>query len=397
MIKNKQGKGQQNTATSKDLQLPLIQKRNEKGAAKDQQQNSSKAKNAKKATNSKSNLNEIPKIPNIPLTRQVPKDIKSFETADMTQSTNKSNKTKTTGEKKKKFYYYKDENKEQSKEGAPRISEEKLAQIKEQRRKRIQQTKIEEEKELELYNKLIEEYKNNSKDSKSKKNNKKNKNQNKIALTEENIIKTSNISSQKAQKILEEGGMLDAYKYVLSQLCRNGLPTGNIFEYASYIVQNYEKKWKEKKSKMMQEKIDKYYEEKQKEINNNIETEGEKKRVNKSLEHREEYKFIKSLDKSRSKIKVIKRISAPNLQDNYSSFNKNLKSVKVGKDIRHTQGKDDTDISPMNPENNNISNINDNDNNNFGNEYKMKNSNEGEKNSNGGKKKTGKNYKKNKS
>ena len=90
--------------------------------------------------------------------------------------------------------------------------------------------------------------------------------------------------------------MLDAYKYVLSQLCKQGLPSGNIFEYASIVVKNYEKKWKEKKSKMMKEKIDKYFEEKLKELNNTIETEGEIKQVNKSLEHREQLKFIRSLE-----------------------------------------------------------------------------------------------------
>ena len=35
--------------------------------------------------------------------------------------------------------------------------------------------------------------------------------------------------------------MLDAYKHVLAQLCKQGLPTGNIFEYASIVVKNYEK------------------------------------------------------------------------------------------------------------------------------------------------------------
>ena len=60
--------------------------------------------------------------------------------------------------------------------------------------------------------------------------------------------------------------MLDAYKYLVIQLCKNGLPTGNLFEYSAFVIRNYEKKWKEKKSKMTKEKIDKYYEEKQKEM-----------------------------------------------------------------------------------------------------------------------------------
>ena len=53
---------------------------------------------------------------------------------------------------------------------------------------------------------------------------------------------------------------------------------------------------------MTKEKIDKYYEEKQKELEN--ENNNEVKIINKSLEHREELKFIQSLDKSRSKISI---------------------------------------------------------------------------------------------
>jgi hypothetical protein len=37
-----------------------------------------------------------------------------------------------------------------------------------------------------------------------------------------------------------------------------------MFEYAAYIIQNYEKKWKQMKSKEVKEKIHKYKEEKQK-------------------------------------------------------------------------------------------------------------------------------------
>ena len=105
-----------------------------------------------------------------------------------------------------------------------------------QRKKRLEKEKKEEEKEIKLYTELIEEYKNSNKKSK--------KDYNSQIL--ESANKTANISGAKAQKILEDGGMLDAYKYVLAQLCKQGLPTGNIFEYASIVVKNYEKKWKEK-------------------------------------------------------------------------------------------------------------------------------------------------------
>ena len=310
----KEKKQQQNNSNSlKDLQLPIIQSNIQKGNIKPSPSNSSMPKTNQKPANIKSNLNDIPQILNLPIAKTISKDRKSIVT-NLSQSTNKT-RTKS-GNRKKKLYTYKEEinpnpNNEFIKEEVPRISEEKLSQLKEQRRKRLQQAKIEEEKELKIYTQLIENYKNRSKDK------------NKIQFNEENS-KISKISEQKAQKILEEGGMLDAYKYVLSQLCRHGLPNGNIFEYASIVVKNYEKKWKEKKSKMIKEKIDQYYEEKQKEMNNILESEGEIKKVNKSLEHREEYKFIQSLDKSRSKRNIIPRLFSPPVQENFSGFSKNI-------------------------------------------------------------------------
>ena len=155
----------------------------------------------------------------------------------------------------------------------------------------------------------MEEYRNNTKD-------KKNKNNNSLINEEDPKII---ISSKKAQNILEKGGMLDAYKHVLEQLCKNGLPSGNVFEYASIIVKNYEKKWKEKKSKMTKDKIDKYFEKKQKEINKSLESNKEKKIVNKSVEHREELKFIQNLDKTRSKRNVVPKLkTSPPKNDRFS-------------------------------------------------------------------------------
>lgn len=46
-----------------------------------------------------------------------------------------------------------------------------------------------------------------------------------------------------AEKLLQKNGMLEAYKYVLSNFCKHGLPTGDVFEYSAYLVLNYEKKW----------------------------------------------------------------------------------------------------------------------------------------------------------
>ena len=270
-------KPKQNKNASKETKLPLIQSNLQKGSLKQDS-------NSKEKLEQKSKQLNIPQIPNIPLTNKNIPDV--------------TNKSKSEKRRKKINYMVKEEENvepEKTKEEGPRITEEKLAQLKMQRKKRIEKEKKEEEKEIKLYTELIEEYKNSNKKSKKDYNSK----------ILESANKTTNISGAKAQKILEDGGMLDAYKYVLAQLCKQGLPTGNIFEYASIVVKNYEKKWKEKKSKIAKEKIEKYYEKKQKEIEN--ENKNEIKVVNKSLEHRDELKFIQSLDKSRSKINIKER------------------------------------------------------------------------------------------
>ena len=279
------------TDTNKGVKLPLIKNNTQKGNLKENKENNSKGKNSSKQEQKK-NVSQIPEMPNIPLTKNIPKNSKSFENTALSQNSNKSKGKSESKKRKQKFSIKEDSNTQTGiiQDGLPRFTKERLSQLKEQRKQRIKQEKKEELKEIQVYEKLIEEYKS----GKAKKIIKNNKNE----INEDNakII----ISSKKAQNILEEGGMLDAYKYLLAQLCKNGLPSGNVFEYASIVVKNYEKKWKEKKSQMMKDKIDKYYEEKEKEINQNNENEGETKLVNKSLEHRNELKFIKNLDKSRS-------------------------------------------------------------------------------------------------
>ena len=283
-------KSKQNKNASKETKLPLIQSNLQKGSLKQDS-------NSKEKLEQKSKQLNIPQIPNIPLTNKNIPDV--------------TNKSKSEKRRKKINYMVKEEENvepEKTKEEGPRITEEKLAQLKMQRKKRIEKEKKEEEKEIKLYTELIEEYKNSNKKSKKDYNSK----------ILESANKTTNISGAKAQKILEDGGMLDAYKYVLAQLCKQGLPTGNIFEYASIVVKNYEKKWKEKKSKIAKEKIEKYYEEKQKEIQN--ENKNEIKVVNKSLEHRDELKFIQSLDKSRSK----RNIKEINFKENNEKKDTNI-------------------------------------------------------------------------
>ena len=320
MKKPNQQKKKSDTNSSKELKLPLIQNKAKNGNTKKSQEQPSKNK-------------EELKIPNIPLTKSFPKGRKSFELNKKGQNSNEASGKPEAKTNKTNYKAIKTEGAEDSKQ---KISNEKLMQLKEQRKQRLKQQKLEEEKQYKLYEKLIEEYKINPKD-------KPKTDENKSIEENPQVI----ISSKKAQKILEEGGMLDAYKHVLAQLCKNGLPTGDIFEYASYVVKNYEKKWKEKKSQMMKDKIDKYYEEKEKEIKETLGNSGEII-VNKSLENRDELKFIQSLDKSRSGRNVIPITNQKFFIQNKflnSSKNKNAKNINK-KDLKDSKENNIESIKP---------------------------------------------------
>ena len=316
MKKPNQQKKQSDTNSSKGLKLPPIKSNVKNGNTKKSQEQPSKNK-------------EELKIPNIPLTKSFPKGRKSFEINKKGQNSNDANDKPEAKTNKSSYKALKTEGAEDSKQ---KISNEKLMQLKEQRKQRLKQQRIEEEKQYKLYEKLIEEYKTNPKD-------KPKTDENKNIEENPQVI----ISSKKAQKILEEGGMLDAYKHVLAQLCKNGLPTGDIFEYASYVVKNYEKKWKEKKSQMMKDKIDKYYEEKEKEIKETMGNSGEIL-VNKSLENREELKFIQSLDKSRSGRNVIP------IKDQKFFYQNKFSNLSKNKNTKNSEKKDLKDTKKNNIE-----------------------------------------------
>ena len=211
----------------------------------------------------------------------------------------------------------------------PKISQEKLTELKEKRKNRLKAEKIQEMKEQKFFNEIIKEYKS-----------KKNKSIEKISINETPAIK---ISEKKARKILEENGMLDAYKYLIKQLCKYGLPDGNIFEYASIVIKNYEKKWKEKKSQMIKEKIEKYFENKKKEID----TSGE---INKTLENRNLNLFIKNLDKSRSNIRVMKREEYSNFSDNENINDKSNEqnSLQSNNDQKKVLNKNNENLNEIN-------------------------------------------------
>lgn len=87
-------------------------------------------------------------------------------------------------------------------------------------------------------------------------------------------------------------------------MCKNGLPTGNLFEYAAFIVQGYEKKWKEKKSKMTKIKLEKYWNNKEIEVLGKLNEDCERSKLNRSLEERNMNKYIRTLDRSRSSNRI---------------------------------------------------------------------------------------------
>lgn len=89
-----------------------------------------------------------------------------------------------------------------------------------------------------------------------------NKIQDKSEYTDNTVEDPRSPIEKKAHKLLKNNGMLDAYKYVLANICKDGLPEGDIFEYSAYLFGSYEKKWKNLKSKEIKEKIKNYKEEK---------------------------------------------------------------------------------------------------------------------------------------
>ena len=145
----------------------------------------------------------------------------------------------------------------------------KMDETNEKRKKRLEQEKKEEARDKKVYEQVLKEFQEKNKaraitevNARKRLTSPKNKND-----EIDNIkLPKIRISEKKTQALLEENGMLDAYKYLIIQLCKNGLPTGNLFEYSAYVIKNYEKKWKEKKSKMNKEKVEQYWKEKKEQI-----------------------------------------------------------------------------------------------------------------------------------
>ncbi len=71
-------------------------------------------------------------------------------------------------------------------------------------------------------------------------------------------------------KLLKNSGILDAYQYLLTSLCKYGLPTGDLYEFSALQVLRYEKKIKNEKKKILDERIKKK-EETKKEVDGTVE------------------------------------------------------------------------------------------------------------------------------
>ena len=95
----------------------------------------------------------------------------------------------------------------------PRITKEKLKELQEKRRKRL----VQEKKEKEYLTKMMEDIKNSNNTSTRKSEDANNMNC---------VIK---ISQKDVLSILEEGGIIEAYKNLINNLRQNGIPPGNIY------------------------------------------------------------------------------------------------------------------------------------------------------------------------
>jgi hypothetical protein len=104
----------------------------------------------------------------------------------------------------------------------------------------------------------------------------------------------------KQENVLVAAGLLDGYDYLQRQICKHGLPKGNVFEYAAITMLKYERKLKAKQAeKRLEEK------EREKELEKEKakkQAEAERGRGSpKHIDHGEKSKSPQDRDRSRSK------------------------------------------------------------------------------------------------
>ena len=98
-------------------------------------------------------------------------------------------------------------------------------------------------------------------------------------------------------KQLRKIGILDAYEYVLKMLCKYGLPKGNVFDFAAVQMMQFEKKWKAKTLKEIDERFKEREELKEKKRQEKLQLEEDKKKQ----ERLEMKKFLKAAKERKEK------------------------------------------------------------------------------------------------
>ena len=233
-----------------------------------------------------------------------------------------------------------------------RLTKNDLQKIKNRRNLRIQKENLE-------YQKILKSLGMNFEQNSYKKNKDKDFILNK-ALDSMNI--PLKISHRKAQKILEDEGMIEAYKYLINNLCKNGIPEGNIYDYCSEYIRNFEKVWQKIKFRKLNKEIEEHFKKEKEDLikkNQNISTNIHYK----ALIQREEIQFIKKLDKSRSSLHILKRQKTND--ENNKNNNNDIKNINQNAISSNNDANNNNNIINNNNDinNNNENNINNNMNN----------------------------------
>ena len=124
--------------------------------------------------------------------------------------------------------------------------------------------------------------------------------------------------------------MIEAYKQLIKNLCQNGMPKGNVYNYCSEFIKNFERVWQKMKYKKLSKKIEQHFKDKKELYIKNNEN-NNKNKYFRVLEQREEMQFIKKLDKSRSSLRVIKRINILDSNKNKETIANNINKKEENK------------------------------------------------------------------
>ena len=173
----------------------------------------------------------------------------------------------------------------------PRITKEKIENIKLRRNKRLNQEK----KDEIAFKKILKDY------EEEKQSNKKNK------INIYNLDFQLAINTRQVLSILEDSGIIEAYNYLINSIEKTGFPKKDLYEYSSNVIKRYENKWKKKKIQKRNEITEKYFEDKLKYYKQEKKDGKENIKLFRVLNARETNKFIKKLDRSRSSLNIAQK------------------------------------------------------------------------------------------